>query len=302
MVLMPASNARRVRRLAFSNMSTICLASRPLRYSRGLRLTSCPSFMMARTSALERSAIEQRSSPAIRAAAARISGSFCTETSSSLRSMVVLLAMMVTSRRRVVRRSMYGEDFVQRGNCRVHMGAFQNVRRQETQHSVTGAVDEDAALEHFSNGELRKLRRIEFRGNHQALPAYIDYGFVPSGEQAQALHKVTADLSRTRQQAVHLDRVNDGDADCASQRAAAEGGAVHARVHHTRNLLGAQHRSQRKATCKRLGECGHIGLNAIVLIRAPFSRAAHAGLNLIDDKQSASGVGQGACFAEKLLG
>src|ERR1700685_1844015 len=172
MVFMPASNARRVRRLAFCNMRAICCGSRPLRYSRGLRLTSCPSFMMARTSALERSAIEQRSSPDMRAAAARTSGSFCTGTadclrssplrsgslrSSSLWSRVVLLTMMMTSSRRVVRRSMYCENLIERGNRGVNVGAFQNVRRQETQHGVTGLVDEDMVLKHFGYREIGKL-------------------------------------------------------------------------------------------------------------------------------------------------
>ena len=78
--------------------------------------------------------------------------------SGSLRSMVVLLAMMVTSRRRVVRRSVDCEDFVERGDGRVDVSALENVRRQEAQHGVAGAVDKDVALHHFGYRELGKLR------------------------------------------------------------------------------------------------------------------------------------------------
>src|ERR1700677_234179 len=152
MVLIPVSKARRVRRLAFSNMRTICLASRAWRYSRGLRLTSWPSLRMARTSALERSAMEHMSSPARRVAAARISGSFCTGTEVaglvSGRSMVALLDMGLTSCSvsgsvcgSADSARMFSEDFVERSDGGVYVSALQNIRGQETQHRVAGAVD-----------------------------------------------------------------------------------------------------------------------------------------------------------------
>src|SRR5271165_6612376 len=167
MVLMPVSKARRVRRLAFSNISTICFASRAWRYSRGLRLTSWPSLRMARTSPLDRSATEHMSSPASRAAAARMSGSWCTGTASSRLSIVVLLATAVSSCAvggvcAAVRGGMFGKDLVQRRDGGVHMGALQNIRRQEAQHRIAGAVDEDAPLEHFGDGQLGEVRGVEF--------------------------------------------------------------------------------------------------------------------------------------------
>src|ERR1700679_30728 len=150
-VLMPVSKASRVRRLAFSNMSTICLASSAWRYSRGLRLTSWPSLRMARTSALVRSAIEQRSSPDRRAAAERTSGSFWTETAASGLS-IVALSDMVGSCCAHCRAlglgdstRMFGEDFVEGTNRGVHVSALQNVGRQEAQNRITGAVDQDPA-------------------------------------------------------------------------------------------------------------------------------------------------------------
>src|ERR1035438_333063 len=148
MVLMPASKLRRVRRLAFSNISTICLASRAWRYFSGLRLTSWPSLTVARTSPLERSAMEHISSPFKRAAAARISGSFPTGTTGA--SMRVLLAMGLSSCGwgSDLGWGISGEDLVQCGNGGVHMNALEDVRRQEAQRRIAGAVDDHMMLEH----------------------------------------------------------------------------------------------------------------------------------------------------------
>ena len=55
------------------------------------------------------------------------------------------------------------------------------------------------------------------------------------------------------------------------------------------------------AAGKRLGQRGDIGLNAVVLIGAPFAGAAHAGLNLIDNQQRSRGAGQRARLGEEFL-
>src|SRR5690348_2056316 len=47
---------------------------------------------------------------------------------------------------------------------------------------------------------------------------------------------------------------------------------------------------------------GGPGLNAIVLVAAPLAGAAHAGLNLVGDEQSAGRVGQLARLGKELLG
>src|SRR4051812_4877869 len=154
MVLKPDSKLSRVRRLAFSNISTICLASSAWRYSRGLRLTSWPSFKMARTSPLERSPTEQRSSPASRAAAARMSGSLCTLNGTSCRSIVALLATVSSCGVGGNVCSMFGEDFVESRDRCVHMFLLQDVGRQETQNGVAGAVDDDVTLEHLRHREF----------------------------------------------------------------------------------------------------------------------------------------------------
>src|ERR1039457_6531027 len=235
MGLMPASKLSRVRRLAFSNMSTICLASSAWRYSRGLRLTSWPSLRIARTSALDRSAIEHRSSPAMRAAEASMSRSFSTGIAVSLRSMVALLNMMFSSCGRTVRRGVFQKDFVQRGNRRIDVAALQNVRRQEAQRRIAGAIDKNAALEHLRYGELGQIRRIELSGDHQAFSAHIDNRLMLAGMRPQAFHEIAAHFRGVREQPFLLDGVDDRNADRASQRAAAKCGAVHARMHYARN-------------------------------------------------------------------
>src|SRR5580704_18653139 len=199
MVLRPASKLSRVRRLAFSNISTICLASRAWRYSRGLRLTSWPSLRMARTSALERSAMEHMSSPASRAAAPRISGSFCTGISSRP-SMVALLATLVSACGVGGGGCcMFGEDFVEGRDRCVHIGALQDVRGQETQNRIAGAIDDNVPLEHLRHREFGQVRGIKFGRQHQSLAADIDDGAMLRSQGAKLLLEVVAHFRRVRQ-------------------------------------------------------------------------------------------------------
>ena len=55
----------------------------------------------------------------------------------------------------------------------VHVLALQNVRRQEPQHRVAGAVDHDVALQHLGHRQLCQVRRIQLSGHHQPLAAHI---------------------------------------------------------------------------------------------------------------------------------
>src|SRR5579864_3727613 len=104
---------------------------------------------MARTSPLDRSPMEHISSPASRAAAARMSGSLFTGSEASCCSTVARLANVLSSCGCGDVCSMLGENFVQGRDRSVHMLALQNVRRQKTQNCVAGAIDHDAPFEHF---------------------------------------------------------------------------------------------------------------------------------------------------------
>ena len=91
-------------------------------------------------------------------------------------------------------RCVFGQNLVERGDGGIDVLALQDVRRQEAQHRVAGAVDEDVALEHLGHGELGEVGRIEFGGQHQALAAHIDDGIVAAREPAQLRLEVVADL------------------------------------------------------------------------------------------------------------
>jgi len=64
--------------------------------------------------------------------------------------------------------------------------------------------------------------------------------------------------------------------------------------------FGAENCSERDAACERLGQRGHVRLDSIMLVGAPFAGAAHAGLNFIDNEQCTSGTREGAGFSEEL--
>src|ERR1017187_142084 len=241
---------------------------------------------MARTSPLERSATEHMSSPARRAAAARMSGSFCTGTAMFGLSIIALLATVVSSCGlcRALCRGVFCKDFVECLDGCVHVGALQNIRRQETQHGVAGAVDQDVPLEHLSHGELGEVSGIKLRGNHQALASHVHDRVVSRCERTQLKLEVITDLGCVSKQPVFLDGLDDCDSNCTSQRASAKCCAMHPWMEAARNFLSAEQRADGNAARKRLGQRGYIGLDAVVLVGAPLTGAAHAGLNLIDDK------------------
>src|SRR5260370_15771731 len=247
---------------------------------------------MARTSALERSAMEHMSSPARRAAAARMSGSFCTGIEICC-SIVALLAKVFSSCG--VRGvgwatescGMFSKNLVERRNGGIHVGALQNVRRQESESRVAGAVDYDTALEHLGYREFSEFGRIKFGREHQSLAADVNDGIMSRCENAKPLLEVVAKLHNVRQYSVAFHCINHRNGNGAGQGAAAKGGPVHACVNRARSFLCAEDSSKRNAPRKRLGQRGRVRANSVVLIGAPLARAAHARLNLIDDQQRA---------------
>jgi len=127
-----------------------------------------------------------------------------------------------------MRRGVFGEDFVQRLDGGINMRLLKDVGRQEAQHRVAGAVDENLAFEHFCDGQLRQVGRIEFGGDHQAPAADVDNGLVALGQYIELRLEVAADFGGVCQQLFLFDVVDDGDSHGASQRAATESRSVHA--------------------------------------------------------------------------
>ncbi len=66
-------------------------------------------------------------------------------------------------------------------------------------------------------------------------------------------------------------------------------------------LFGAEHGTHGDAAGERLGQRGDVGPDAVVLVGEPLAGAAEAGLNLIDEQESAGGVAEGAARGEELL-
>ena len=121
------------------------------------------------------------------------------------------------------------------------------------------------------------------------------------GERAELRQEVVAHLGCMSQQILIFNRVDDSDGYGAGQRASAESGAVHPRVDGARSLFGAEYRADGNAACKRFGQSGDVGLNAVMLVGTPFAGTAHATLNLIGDQQSSGRAGQRTCLDKKLL-
>ena len=69
-----------------------------------------------------------------------------------------------------------------------------------------------------------------------------------------------------------------------------------------RGVFCAEHRAQRNAASQGFCQGGDVGQHAVVLIGAPLSSAAHAGLNLICDKQRAGGASKIASGLQEFVG
>ena len=104
--------------------------------------------------------------------------------------------------------------------------------------------------------------------------------------------EVVADVGDMFEEIFALDGVDDGDGDGAGEWAAAEGGAVHAGGDGAAAAFGAEHGAHGDAAGDGLGEGGDVGQDAVVLVGEPFAGATHAGLNFVDEKESAGGVAE----------
>src|SRR6187402_508745 len=120
-------------------------------------------------------------------------------------------------------------------------------------------------------------------------------------EIVELLHEVSAGLLDMRKKLLPLNGINNRQRYGARQRTAAKGGSVHARSQGSRGFLRAKHRSHRQTTGKGLGQRRYVGLNAIVLVRAPLSGPSHAALDLVRQQQCAGGIAQLPRGSEELL-
>src|ERR1700722_1948798 len=87
-----------------------------------------------------------------------------------------------------------------------------------------------------------------------------------------------------------LDGVDYGVGNRASQWAAAEGCAMHARGEGEGGVVGAEHRSHGNAVGDWLGQRCDVGQDTVVLVGKPFSGAADTALNFVGEEEGSGGV------------
>src|ERR1700735_3594436 len=103
------------------------------------------------------------------------------------------------------------------------------------------------------------------------------------------------------EQVLLLDRVDDGDGDCAGEWAAAGGCAVHAGGEGFSGCVGAKHRAHGDAVGDGLGDGGNVGEDAVVVESETLFCSAKAALDLVGEKQCTSGVAELARCGEELV-
>jgi hypothetical protein len=286
-----------VRRLAFSNISTICFASSAWRYSRGLRFTSWPSLRIARTSALDK--ISDRAHVFARESGSGgkyvrifLHGHGCrgfNDCFASHGSILLSSVLRIAMRPRPCACSV---KISSSAAMAVSTCALKNVRRQEAQHRIAGAVDQNLPLQHLGHSKLGQIGRIKLRGQHQAFAAHIDDGAMRAASERNCLLEVVANLGGMSQQTLFLNVRRSRQWPRHRPAARRQTWCRACRDEwRARNLFRAEHGPEGNAAGHRLGQSRNIGLNAVVLIGAPLARAAHAGLNLIDDEQRSGRAG-----------
>ncbi len=92
---------------------------------------------------------------------------------------------------------------------------------------LAGPVDDDALLYELRGDALREICGVEFDAEHESEAADVDDAVVTGCEFGELFVEEVADVANVVEQLVALDSVDDGDGDCAGQRSAAEGCAVH---------------------------------------------------------------------------
>ena len=163
---------------------------------------------------------------------------------------------------------------------------FKDIRREEAEDCLAGAIDNDALLEESGCGLFGELLGLEFDAEHEANAAHVGDGRVLLGEgRGVGAEEVGADFGYVFKQVRVADLVDDGDGHRGGEWIAAESRAVHAGGDGCRGGFGAEHGADGQAAGEGLGDGGDVGLNAEVLVGEPLARASEAALNLIGDEQ-----------------
>ena len=101
-----------------------------------------------------------------------------------------------------------------------------------------------------------------------------------------------ADGDAPLEEAVLLDGLDGRQGGAAGDRVAAEGGGVHPRLEHRGDGGLRHHHARGDAARQRLGARQDVGRDARVLVGEPLARAAHAGLDLVEDQEHAAAIAE----------
>src|SRR5208282_2963903 len=173
-----------------------------------------------------------------------------------------------------------------------HLRASDEKRREQTQCEVVRAINEQS-LEHCLLDE-RSAIDGKLDADHQAFAANFANEAEFGGQRGKAFAQLRASDANVFEQRFVLDDAQKFESGGASQRAAAEGGAVQA----GRNALGdgfrREDRAKRQACGKRLGYYCDIGLRGKFLVSEIAARASQTTLDFVGNKERAVLCGKGA--------
>ena len=127
---------------------------------------------------------------------------------------------------------------IQRAYDLIHMLLLCNVRRQETQHRIVRAVDQNALREQLADDGLRSVGRVEVNRQHQSHAANFFYRAAIRFYFLQLVEEIRAQLRYMPAQFIEL--LQKLNRNSASERSAAKRGSVQAGVHPGRDAVRGQ--------------------------------------------------------------
>ena len=166
-------------------------------------------------------------------------------------------------------------------------------RRQQA-HDLVGGGDGDEAQAVQRLDELRAAA-MQADARQQPLAAHLGHQLrMRLGDRAEALVQDLAAFAHPGEKAVLQHDVQNGVRHRAGERVAAEGRAVGARGHGGSSGGGGEAGADREPAAQTLGDGRDVGTHAGLFAGEQRPRAAHAGLDLVEDQEQAMLVAQGA--------
>jgi hypothetical protein len=172
----------------------------------------------------------------------------------------------------------------------VYMLTLQQERRQEAQDVALHDVEHQALFE-CGFGE-RTTGLGELKAENQAASAGFHGDGAGHGQLLKLCQKVRSRFGNLGKKAFFFDDVDELQAEAARHGASAECAAVLCNAERVEELFVDQQSAQRNPAAEWLAQDQSVGLDAGARKGEPLAGAAEAGLNLVEDQQSAELVGE----------